>query len=190
MDEGTTNNNTTGSTSTGVNNNETQTGAVTETNNKKDDVSGIINAAIEENNKKWQSKFDKVNTEKITAMKKLDDLEKEKLTDEEKRELEKRKKNRELKLKEREINRKELTLQTVELLNAEGLDINFAPYIMGKTIDEVKQKLESFKKLWGESVKKSTENVFKDNGRSVTTGKETPPVTTGGDKLKDRLHDF
>lgn len=118
-----------------------------------------------------QSETDRVRTEYSKKVKALEqekeELEKEKMTEEEKAKFELEKREKELADREKEILKRDLTIRTVDLLKENELPLDFREFVTGKDEDSTNERVDTFKKLWDEEIKKAIDDIYKSNGRKV-----------------------
>lgn len=118
-----------------------------------------------------QSETDKVRTEYSKKVKALEqekeELAKEKMTEEEKAKFELEKREKELADREKELLKRDLTIKTVDLLKENELPLEFRDFLIGQDEDSTVRKVDTFKKLWKEEMKKAIDEVYKSNGRTI-----------------------
>jgi hypothetical protein len=99
---------------------------------------------------------------------------KEKMTEEERAKYELEKQRRELFEKEQALKRQTVELEATNLLAAAQLPIQFKPFVLGEDVEQTKQRINDFKKLWDAAV---SEEVTK---RMAAGGRKPPSDGTGG----------
>lgn len=128
--------------------------------------------------KQIQSAEDRVRTQYSKQLKQLEQekeaLLKEKMTEEEKAQYELEKQRRELFEKEAALKRQTVELEATNLLAAAQLPIQFKPFVLGEDVEQTKQRIEDFKKLWDAAV---SEEVTK---RMAAGGRKPPGDGAGG----------
>jgi len=126
--------------------------------------------------KEIQKASDKVRTEYSKKVKALEaekeELLKEKMNEEEKKNYEMSKLQKELQAKETAILQRELNLKAVDLLTENELDLEFRPFVIGSDEETTVAKVETLKKVWQNAINKAVETRFKENGRNVDTKAE------------------
>ncbi|MDQ0254921.1 alpha-galactosidase/6-phospho-beta-glucosidase family protein [Evansella vedderi] len=115
-----------------------------------------------------QSATDKVRTtyskENKELKDKIDAYEKEKMTDEERKEHEKQQYEKSLKDKEVALNEKEQLMLTSDLLDEKKLPQKFKNILAGGDEKQTKENVETFAKLWQEEVERVVNERFKKGG--------------------------
>lgn len=137
--------------------------------------------------KQIQSAEDRVRTQYVKQLKQLEQekeaLLKEKMTEEERAKYELEKQRRELFEKEEALKRQAVELEATNLLAQANLPIQFKPFVLGDDVEQTKQRIEDFKKLWDTAV---SEEVTK----RLAAGGRTPPVDGTGGKAGFSMNDL
>ncbi len=126
-----------------------------------------------------QSETDRVRTE---YSQKLKELEKAKMTEDEKRIAELQEKEQALTAKEQELLKKSLTLHAINVLNEKKIPVEFAEYLIAGDEETTNQRIESFNKQWSEKFTEAVQDINKSIGRKPTEGNKTEKYTI--DELK------
>ena len=134
-----------------------------------------IKSQLEEKDKFWQSKFDKVNTEKTKLQEQL-------LSEQELKEIREKEKQEEIRQKEKErleaiqskeleIRKREISLAAYEALGEYNLDKKYIEFIKGSDIDETKKKAKQLSEAIGgdinTNIQRKTDEIFKSAGENV-----------------------
>ena len=153
---------------------------------KKDDKTKSLEALI-------QSAVDratnKLGNENKTLRKQLEDLRKEKLSDDEIKRLELEEKEKALEAKDKEIKAKELRMFASNAIRDAGLDDgsdtarSLVDILIGEDEDSITAKVQSFKTLLNKSVESQVTQRFKDSGRDMKKGGSTD--TSDSDESKE-----
>lgn len=118
-----------------------------------------------------QSETDKVRTQYSKIVKDLEseklELERAKMTDNERKQAEQEDLMKQLKEKEQSLLQRELEIKTIDLLKSNDLPIDFKPFVTDVSEEKITEKIEAFKVLWQDALKTAVENKFKDSGRTV-----------------------
>lgn len=134
-----------------------------------------IKSQLEEKDKFWQSKFDKVNTEKTKLQEQL-------LSEQELKEIREKEKQEEIRQKEKErleaiqskeleIRKREISLAAYEALGEYNLDKKYIEFIKGSDIEETKKKAKQLSEAIGgdinTNIQRKTDEIFKSAGENV-----------------------
>jgi hypothetical protein len=137
--------------------------------------------------KQIQSAEDRVRTQYVKQLKQLEQekeaLLKEKMTEEERAKYELEKQRRELFEKEAALKRQTVELEATNLLASAQLPIQFKPFVLGEDVEQTKQRINDFKKLWDAAV---SEEVTK----RMAAGGRTPPSDGAGGKAGLSMNDL
>ncbi len=133
--------------------------------------------------KQIQSAEDRVRTAYSKQLKQLEQQLQAKMTEEEKIQYELEKKRRELLEKEAALKRQTVELEATNLLAAAQLPIQFKPFVLGDDVEQTKQRIEDFKKLWDAAV---SEEVTK----RMAAGGRTPPSDGAGGRAGFSMNDL
>lgn len=135
---------------------------------------------IEKIDKIVQSRLDKAmaqeRREKAELKRKLDNLQKAKLTDDELKQIELDEKVKEIAEREKAIADKENRLYAVKAIKEAGLDdgsevsLSLIDFVMGEDETEINTKVKSFKELFDKAVTAEVNKRFKENGYTPTKG--------------------
>lgn len=153
---------------------ETQSSATEQTNTSP--VQQDQNAVSMDDIKKLiQSEVDKVRTkysnEKSILQKELENLKREKLTAEERRQLELEDKERAIAERERSLLEKENRLYTIKAIKAAGLDdgsdkaLELVDFIISDSQEEIDERVKVFSEILNKFVSAKVDSTFKANGR-------------------------
>lgn len=122
-----------------------------------------------------QSEVDKVRTkysnEKSILQKELENLKREKLTAEERRQLELEDKERAIAERERSLLEKENRLYTIKAIKAAGLDdgsdkaLELVDFIISDSQEEIDERVKVFSEILNKFVSAKVDSTFKANGR-------------------------
>ena len=122
-----------------------------------------------------QSEVDKVRTkysnEKSILQKELENLKREKLTAEERRQLELEEKERAIAERERSLLEKENRLYTIKAIKAAGLDdgsdkaLELVDFIISDSQEEIDERVKVFSEILNKFVSAKVDSTFKANGR-------------------------
>lgn len=131
---------------------------------------------MEDIKKLIQSEVDKVRTkyvqEKTALQKELEQLKREKLTDDERRELELADKEKAIAEREQSLLDKENRLYTIKAMKAAGLDdgsdtsLGLVDFLLGDTQEEIDSRVKVFSEILNKLVSAKVESTFKSNGRT------------------------
>jgi len=141
-----------------------------------------VQAMIDSREKEWQSKFDRLNTEKTQLEKEKEDLEKAKLTEKERAEYDIRKKEEELKKEREAVSRKILEIDTIEILKEKEVPFEFKKFLMGTDKESTTKNIELFKGVFDSKIQEHIDKIFKergaepDNENGASTGHKNPWV--------------
>lgn len=126
--------------------------------------------------KKVQSETDKVRTDYSQKLKqleqKIEKFQKEKMTEDERKQFELGEAKKAIAEKEQLYNSKLLELSSVEWLKESGLPIEFRQYVLGTDEESTKTRIKAFQKLWNDAINKAVEDKFKGNSRSPNPSSE------------------
>ena len=81
------------------------------------------------------------------------------------------------------MKRQAVELEATNLLAQANLPIQFKPFVLGDDVEQTKQRIEDFKKLWDTAV---SEEVTK----RLAAGGRTPPVDGTGGKAGFSMNDL
>lgn len=118
----------------------------------------------------------KLGNENKTLRDELAKLKKEKLSDEERAELERKEKEEELSKRERELKDKENRLYAVKAIRKAKLDdgsdtsLDLVDFVMADTEEDIDKKVKAFGALVDKLVKAEVEKTFKGNGGNPNKG--------------------
>lgn len=130
---------------------------------------GLTKEEVEEMlEKERQSAADKVRREKSEEMKELqkqlDELKKEKMTDEQKAEYERKQWEQEKAEKERELQKREVALHTVDKLQEKEIPMAFKDILAGDNVEETDKRIDNFYSMWQKEVENKVNERFKEHG--------------------------
>ena len=134
-----------------------------------DNIQSLIQSAVDR-------ATNKLGNENKTLRKKLEDLRKEKLSDDEVKRLELSEKLKLLEDKEKELKDKELRMYAIKAIKEAGLDdgsdtaLSLVDMIMGSDEESIASKTKTFKSLIDKSVESQVKQRFKDSGRDIGKG--------------------
>ncbi len=134
-----------------------------------------IKSQLGEKDKYWQSKFDKVNTEKTKLQEQLLSEQELKEVREKERQEEIRQKEKErleaIQSKELEVRKREISLAAYEALGEYNLDKKYIEFIKGSDIEETKKKAKQLSEAIGgdidTNIQQKTNEIFKNAGENV-----------------------
>ncbi len=127
-----------------------------------------------------QAKVDKITSklgkEKAELQRQLEQLKKDKLTDDEKKQFEISEKEQEIAERERALLEKENRLYAIKAIKAAGLDdgsdisLELIDFVMADDPSIIDTKIKAFDKLLKKLVKIEVDRTFKENGRNPQSG--------------------
>lgn len=123
-----------------------------------------VQLMIDAREKEWQSKFDRLNTEKTQLEKEKEELEKKNLTDKERAEYDIRKKEEDLRKEREVVSRKILEIDTMEILKDEKVPFEFKDFLMGTDKESTAKNIELFKSVFNSKIKEEVDRIFKEKG--------------------------
>ncbi|ALS27187.1 hypothetical protein IJ21_17860 [Paenibacillus sp. 32O-W] len=137
--------------------------------------------------KQIQSAEDRVRTAYSKQLKQLEQeketLLKEKMTEEERAKYELQKRESTLLEQERLLKQRTVELEATNLLAAAQLPITFKPFVLGEDVEQTKQRINDFKKLWDAAV---SEEVTK----RMAAGGRKPPSDGASGKAGFSMNDL
>lgn len=122
----------------------------------------------------------KLGNENKALKERLEKLQNEKLTDEERRQLEIKERERALEEKERAVKQSENRLYALKAIKQAKLDdgsadsMELIDFVMGEDEEEINAKVKSFSALVNRFVKAQVDETFKNNGRNPDKGNDNP----------------
>lgn len=135
----------------------------------------------------------KIGNENKELRKQLEDLRKEKLSDDEIKKLELDEKLKLIADKEKEIKDKELRMFAIKAIKDAGLDdgsdtaLSLVDVLMGADEDSITAKTKNFKALLDKTVESQVQQRFKDSGRDMGKGGSDDKGDGKGDKDDDNI---
>lgn len=127
-----------------------------------------------------QAKVDKITSklgkEKAGLQKQLEQLKKDKLTDDERKQLEISEKEQEIAERERALLEKENRLYAIKSIKAAGLDdgsdksLELVEFVLADDTDEIDRRVKAFGELVKKFAQSEIDKKFKENGRNPNTG--------------------
>lgn len=133
-----------------------------------------------------QSETDKVRTEYVRKLKdkqgELEELEKAKLNEEEKRKFDLDKKERELAEQESELRHEKIKSFATDELSKAELPIEFREFVLDSDQEKTKIRIDIMKTKYIEAVDNAVKKAMQGIGHEPTAG-ETPPPVNDKDKL-------
>lgn len=148
---------------------EDDTQQTTQTTNLEDDLEERIQRAIDR-------ATNKLGNENKTLRAELDKLKKEKLTDDERAELERKEREGELERRERELKEKENRLYAVKAIKKAKLDdgsdssLELIEFVMADSEEEIEKRVKAFGALVNKFVKAEVDRTFKQQGGNPDRG--------------------
>lgn len=159
----------------------------------KEQVEQIVKERLEDNNKQWQSRFDKLRTEKEEAVKKAEDSEK---TAQEKIQEEVSSVRQELENQKKERRNAELRAEAQERVSKAGLELDDADKkVMQRLIDPEAEEPLADVEAWIERERQKAENIksqvaddfAKRHGRTVTKTDKNGQTGTMDDYTDEQI---
>jgi len=119
-----------------------------------DDVQNLVKEQVESVKAEWMKRFDQKNTEATQLKKKLDEIERAKLSEQERVALEKSDLENALKEKEKALTEKEINFNKSILIAEMKLDREYLDIVNGNDVDVFKKNIEVINKKINDEVEK------------------------------------
>lgn len=138
--------------------------------NKQPDIEKLVQQAVDRATNKLGNDNKRLREE-------LEKIKKEKLTDEERHELEKKQEREEFERQKAEFQAEKNKLYAIKAIKAAGLDdgsdksLELVDFVMGGDEAEINSRVKAFGDLVKKFVSAEVEKTFKDNGRNPNKGK-------------------